>query len=184
MDEPLIGKLLVAAPQLEDLNFARAVVLMIDHNDDGALGLVLNRATQSTVLEALPDWSPLVTQPDVVFEGGPVAGDAVIALGLARMGAEGAALQRVVGRVGVIDLRLGPERVAAAVDGIRMLVGYSGWSPGQVEHEIERGDWLICEARSEDAFASDPDRLWHAVLRRQTGRTQLLSTYPRDPSTN
>ncbi|HEY7069906.1 MAG TPA: YqgE/AlgH family protein [Acidimicrobiales bacterium] len=203
------GKLLIAEPMLEDPNFDRTVVLMIEHTPDGALGVVLNRPTELEVDAVLGEWSALAASPPVLYMGGPVEQNAVLALARrpraaghpdprhpaagspvwpdpseARDTAETPGWTSVVGDIGTIDLHLDPDDVAPGVDGIRFFAGYSGWGGGQLEAELEEGAWLVVDATDDDVFAADPDAMWRAVLRRQGGRTAMLEHFPSHPSLN
>jgi putative transcriptional regulator len=185
VDAPsLRGKLLVATPPLEDANFDRSVVLMLEHSDDGALGVILNRPTGNDVGEMLEAWAPYAAQPRVLFHGGPVEPSAVI--GLARMGSSESSddWEPVFGRLGTIDLRREPDAVEPGVELLRLFVGYAGWGAGQLESELSLGAWIVAEAHPDDAFADEPEDLWRAVLGRQRGRTSWLATYPDDPEWN
>jgi putative transcriptional regulator len=178
------GQLLVATPVLGDPNFAKTVVLILDHDGDGTLGVVLNRPTPVDVEELLPSWHPLTTGPPVVFQGGPVATDS--ALGLAAVPGSGEPMgwRRVVGRLGLVDLDAPPELLAAELGAMRIFAGYAGWSPGQLEDEVAEGAWYVVDSEPGDAFSAAPDQLWRSVLRRQRGEIALLSTYPDDPTHN
>jgi putative transcriptional regulator len=183
----LTGRLLVATTQLGDPNFERAVVLLLDHGDDGALGVVLNRPTPVPVGEILEPWHHQAGRvpPDVVFRGGPVSPDAVI--GLARAAStEHAALawREVIASVGTVDLSVAPDDQPFELDGVRLFSGYSGWAPDQLEAEVGERAWFVLDALAADVFCSDPDRLWHDVIRRQGGALSLLATYPSHPSLN
>jgi putative transcriptional regulator len=182
--DSLTGRLLVATPLLRDPNFDRAVVLVLSHDDDGALGVVVNRPTTVLVTDILPNWQPVVSAPEVVFQGGPVSLDS--ALGLVAMidGAEPLGVRRVSGRVGVVDLDTPPEVVQPGVVAMRVFAGYAGWSPEQLENEIAEGSWYVVESQTDDAFSGDADDLWKAVLRRQDGPLALMATFPTDPSLN
>lgn len=175
----LIGRLLVAAPALRDPNFAHAVVLLLDHGEEGALGVVLNRPSDVEVERILPEWADRAAEPDVVFVGGPVQTDAVVGLGRIDMTA-GSGIQVLPG-LGPLDLSSGPGEQPAPIDSVRLFVGYAGWSAGQLEGEIAAGEWFVLDASAEDAFTSRPDGLWRQVLKRQGG---LFQTVPADPSAN
>jgi putative transcriptional regulator len=179
------GRLLVATPGLEDPNFRRAVVLMLDHTEDGALGIVVNRPLEVDVSAVLPAWQPYTTAPGRLFQGGPVQLDS--ALGLVAVpgdGDEPVGVKRIVGSLGLIDLDTPPEIVAGGVAGLRIFAGYAGWSAGQLEEEIEVGGWYVVDAEPRDAFTDAPSALWQAVLRRQRGDLALVSTFPDDPALN
>lgn len=185
MDENLSGKVLVATPALTDPNFHRTVVLILEHNDEGAIGLVLNRPSLTRVDEALPGWERVASSPPVVFAGGPVELDAVIALGRAYPETiPDADWVPIVDRLRVVDIGAGPEVAEFAVESARIFVGYAGWAGGQLEDEIAADAWFVADARDLDALAEDPDSLWSAVLRRQPGELALFSTFPEDPSLN
>ena len=186
MGQSLTGRLLVASPDLLDPNFHRTVVLVLDQNEDGALGLVLNRPSTASVAEAVPEWGPLAASPPVVFVGGPVAPGAVICL--ARAFAEGEqerdGWKPLFGRLGTIDLGRSPNELGVALEEIRPFSGYAGWAAGQLEGEVSEGAWFVLPASADDAFTPDPDDLWRVVLHRQGGKLALISTMPLDPSLN
>jgi putative transcriptional regulator len=192
MSLPLTGQLLVATPFLTDPNFARAVVYVLDHDEDGTLGVVVNRPTHVDVTAILPPWSELTSSPHVVFQGGPVALDS--ALGLAAINGAAAdedeaeeeplGWRRVFGGIGLVDLDAPPEILAAELRSMRIFAGYAGWGPGQLEEEIAEGAWYVVEAEPADAFSNDPDDLWRRVLKRQTGELAFVATLPDDPSMN
>ncbi|MGW6710018.1 YqgE/AlgH family protein [Streptomyces sp. NPDC054956] len=180
----LTGRLLVATPALADPNFDRAVVLLLDHDEQGSLGVVLNRPTPVGVGDVLLPWAALAGAPGVVFQGGPVALDS--ALGLAVIPGEEGPLgwRRVHGAIGLVDLEAPPELLAAALGGLRIFAGYSGWGPGQLEEELGGGAWYVVDSEPGDVSFPDPERLWRAVLRRQRSELAMVATYPDDPSLN
>src|SRR6185503_947449 len=127
--EPLVGHLLVATPGLRDPNFERTVVLLVAHEDGGALGVVLNRATEVPVAEVLGTWGTLAGEPAVVFEGGPVQPEAAICLARVRPGVDVLnGFNRVSGTVGTVDLSGDPETLRDGVLGVRVFAGYAGWA--------------------------------------------------------
>jgi putative transcriptional regulator len=181
------GRLLVATPRLGDPNFERTVVFMLEHGDEGALGLVLNRPSDIEVGVPLPEWSRFAGQPSVVFVGGPVSQGSAIALGRVGGGAApplGDAFEPVLGGVGVVDLGIDPDVLGAALDDLRVFTGYAGWGEGQLEAELEEGAWYVVDALPDDAFSSRPSRLWAAVLRRQPPPLNRVALYPPDLSLN
>lgn len=180
----LTGRLLVATPALADPNFDRAVVLLLDHDEQGSLGVVLNRPTPVDVRDILLPWAPLAGDPGVVFQGGPVALDS--ALGVAVIPGEEGPLgwRRVHGAIGLVDLETPPELLAAALGGLRIFAGYSGWGPGQLEVEVGDGAWYVVDSEPGDVSFPDPERLWRAVLRRQRSELAMVATYLDDPSLN
>jgi putative transcriptional regulator len=189
-DGIVVGRLLVATPALDDPNFRRGVVLVVEHDPgEGTLGVVLNRPTEVPVDRVLPPWATLVTGPSVVFQGGPVALDS--ALALARVpGAEDPlgwrALDGIpaVSRLGLVDLDAPPEVLAAEVTELRVFAGYAGWGAGQLRSEIEEGAWFVLPGEPLDVFIDDPEQLWRKVLRRQGGELAIVATFPDDPSLN
>ena len=182
----MAGRLLVASPTLGDPSFSRAVVLLLDHDEDGSLGVIINRPTPVGVSQVLPDWQPFATSPGVLFQGGPVALDS--ALGLAAVEApeedEPLGWRRVTGGLGLIDLDTPPEILAAEMADLRIFAGYAGWGAGQLEDELAQDAWYVVPAEASDAFSAEPERLWRTVLRRQGGELAFLSTCPDDPSMN
>ena len=182
--DDLTGRLLVATPALKDPNFERSVVLLVAHEDSGALGVVLNRATEVQVGDVLEGWDALAAQPSVVFEGGPVQPEAAICLARARPGADPEGFSRVEGVVGTIDLSTDPAGMAGHLDRLRIFAGYAGWGSEQLEAEIADGAWLVLDALPGDAFMARPEDLWSIVLRRQGGMLAALAFFPADPSQN
>ncbi len=178
------GRLLIAEPMLGDPNFDRTVVLMIDHTPDGALGLVLNRPTDVLVRDALPAWGSLASDPGVLHLGGPVEAQTGWCLARLARGATHAGFVPVVGGVGLLDLELDPDELAADVVGVRLYAGYSGWGPGQLEAELAEDAWIVVDAAGDDPFLPDGEALWERVLARQGGHLARLAVFPRDPSLN
>ncbi|WP_392753454.1 YqgE/AlgH family protein [Streptomyces sp. LN590] len=180
----LTGRLLVATPALADPNFDRAVVLLLDHDEEGSLGVVLNRPTPVGVGDILVSWADLTAEPDVVFQGGPVSLDS--ALGVAVIPGDEGPLgwRRVYGAIGLVDLEAPPELLAAALGSLRIFAGYAGWGPGQLETELTEGAWYVVESEPGDVSSPRPEQLWRAVLRRQRGELAMIATYPDDPSLN
>lgn len=188
MHNSLTGRLLVAMPALEDPNFERAVVLVLDHDEEGALGVVLNRASDVALEDALADWSMLAGPPGVVFGGGPVEPTAVVALGHELSDVpvlEGRAVhggEDGLGPVRLVDVSAAPP--VGELAEVRVFAGYAGWAPGQLEDEIGQGAWTSVPALAQDVFTRQPERLWAQVLARQPGRLRLLAGFPEDPSLN
>ena len=174
--DSLKGSLLVATPALLDPNFRRTVVLVAEHGEAGAMGVVLNRPSETAVAEAIPELVSLAGDEEPVFVGGPVAVDSLLAL--AEVEEPDDTLELVVGAVAFVQ---DPE--VPALRG-RIFVGYAGWSPGQIEAELDEESWVVVPAEPDDVFSEDPDELWSSVLRRQGGPLALLSSMPPDPSLN
>ena len=187
----LTGRLLVATPALADPNFDRAVVLLLDHDEEGSLGVVLNRPTPVGVGDILEPWAGLAGRAGVVFQGGPVSLDSALGRGrgprrAAATGEAGArsGWRRVHGAIGLVDLEAPPELLAAELGSLRIFAGYAGWGPGQLEKELVEGAWYVVESEPGDVSSPDPERLWRAVLRRQRSELAMVATYPDDPSLN
>jgi putative transcriptional regulator len=179
------GRLLVATPRLLDPNFRRTVVLLLDHDDDGALGVVLNRPSDLPVLSVLPEWSQMVVPPSQLFTGGPVSPEVAVAMAVRSGDAVPSGFRETGGDIGLVDLvDARPEDVAPALVGIRIFSGYSGWGSGQLEEEIAEGSWYVVDAVSTDLLHPDPQTLWRTVLRRQPGEIAFVSTFPDDPAMN
>jgi putative transcriptional regulator len=183
---PTKGRLLVATPPLEDANFDRTVVFMLEHQEDGAIGVVINRPSDEALDEPLDRWIDLQATPSAVFSGGPVEEHALIALAETTAALDGAGdyLAPIVGTIASADLTADPALVAAEVKGVRIFRGYAGWGPGQLEGEIEAGAWLVLDSEPGDVFSDEPDELWRNVLRRQPGRLAWLANVPDDLSAN
>ena len=179
----LRGRLLVATPPLVDPNFDRTVVLMLEHGEDGALGIVLNRPSDTELDDVLPEWRVFASSPAVVFSGGPVSPEAVIALARAQPHATDGWVP-IIDDLGTVDLGRDPLDIGVPVDDLRVFVGYAGWAPGQLEGELDANAWFVVNLAREDPFAPSPERLWRDVLRRQRGRTAMFASYPDDASVN
>ena len=173
--ESLAGKLLVATPLLVDPNFYRTVILMLEHDEEGSVGIVLNRPTQERVDSHLPEWAGRTADPGLVHYGGPVDPDIAIGFALAADG-----MPTGVPGLSLLDLAGSPGRGETP---IRVYSGYSGWGSEQLEGEIAIGSWYVVQASPDDPF-EDPEAQWKRVLRRQSGFLSLVSTYPHDVSQN
>jgi putative transcriptional regulator len=186
-----VGGLLVATPLLDDPNFRRGVVLILEHDDDGGtLGVVLNRPSEVTVTQVLPSWDSLVSGPPVLFEGGPVQTDSALALASVPSGEEPLGWRRLhagtaaVSKLGTVDLDAPPEILAGEITQMRIFAGYAGWTAGQLEAEIREGSWYVVDAEPGDTFDARPANLWRSVLRRQPGELAFVATCPDDPKLN
>ena len=180
----LSGRLLVAEPMLGDPNFDRTVVLVLEHADEGAMGLVLNRPTDILVADTLFGWHQFATDDPVVHVGGPVEDRSIWGLARAIDPDDVDGFVPVLGNLGLVDLRAEPESVHAWVTDFRMYVGYSGWGPGQLEYELAAESWFVVDADPGDPFLADSTDLWPRILARQGGSLSRLATFPRDPSLN
>jgi putative transcriptional regulator len=182
-DLSLTSRLLVATPVLQSPDFDRTVVLVLEHGDQGALGVVLNRPSELAVAEPLPQWEPFVVDPPVVFVGGPVAPSAAICLARARDETEIDAWMPLFDGLGTVDLERHPADIPV-LERLRVFAGYAGWGPGQLEGEIGEGAWFVVDSDPDDALSTEPAGLWRTVLKRQGGDYALVSTFPPDPTLN
>jgi len=183
MDESLRGKLLIAAPTLLDPNFVRTVVLIAEHTDEGAMGLVLNRPAASSVSDAVPDLAWLADEEDLVYVGGPVAETAVIVLAeFDRPEVAGALVEDDLGFVGT-DAD-DADALEGAIRRARVFAGHAGWGPGQLEGELEEEAWIVEAPIPPELFPDDPATLWSDVLERKGGEYALVARMPEDPSVN
>jgi putative transcriptional regulator len=183
--DSLKGKLLVAAPAMREPTFARTVISLLEHNGDGALGVVINRPGDASLMEVVPPVAELASQPAVLFAGGPVEPQAAIALGIVAGEAEPSAGWRpVVHPIVTVDLDSDPTVLERSLRELRVFAGYAGWSAGQLEREIAEGAWYVVESLPLDAFDMWPNRLWSAVLRRQPWPLCVVATCPLDPTMN
>lgn len=180
--ESLRGQLLVAGPDLLDPNFRRTVVLISEHGEEGAMGVVLNRRSEHPVAEAVPDLADLVEPGERVHIGGPVQPTGVVVL--AEFDDTSAAAAVVLDDVGFLSAEADMEALEEVTRRVRVFAGISGWGPGQLESELERDDWIVEPARREDLFGDDPEGLWSRVLERKGGRYALVARMPLDPSMN
>ena len=185
MNRPTLrGRLLVALPPLVDENFDRTVVLMLEHTDGGALGVVLNRPGDRYVPSVLEPWEPYTSPPAVIFEGGPVERESVIGLALADGPAEDERWAPAFNGIGTIDLTVEPSEQEQTVRALRLFAGYAGWAPDQLEQELDAGAWAVADFVVDDAFGPEPARLWRNVLRRQGGQVAWMANYPDEPGRN
>ncbi len=179
------GALLLATPELVDPNFADTVVLLLDADEEGALGVVVNRPSPVPVADVLADYADLVDEPGVLFRGGPVGLDG--ALGVGRVPDPGeipVGVKQVAGELGLVDLDTPAEVLRGSLSGLRIYAGYAGWGPGQLESEVAEGSWYVLAGLPGDVFAADVADLWREVLRRQPGELAWHSTRPVDPELN
>jgi putative transcriptional regulator len=179
--QSLRGSLLISSGGLFDPNFRHTVVLVGEHNADGALGVVLNRAMDATVADAVPALVSLVPPGALLYQGGPVQPTQPVLL--AEFSHPELADLLVFGSVGFLVGEVSAD-VRPGVLRARVFAGYSGWGPGQLEREMEEGSWILERAQEEDVFTDAPDTLWSRVLQRKGPEYQRLSRMPFDPSMN
>jgi putative transcriptional regulator len=180
--ESLKGQLLLASPALFDPNFRRAVVLVTEHTEEGAAGLVLNRPSGTAVADAVPDLLPLVAEEERVYVGGPVQESAVLVLAEFDDPEEAALL--VVDDVGFVPGDGDFDLIAGATRRVRVFAGYAGWGPGQLEAELEESSWIVGSSPAPGLFTEPEDDLWAHVLRGKGGVYRVVALMPEDPSVN
>ena len=176
------GQLLVAAPALQDPTFLRTVVLVAEHGEDGALGVVLNRPGEAMVADVVPDLGGVVDDHEQVFVGGPVQPAGVLVL--AEFDDPGQAALPLEGDLGFVAIESDVEALQGATRRARAFAGHAGWGPGQLESELEEEAWFVAPFHPEDAFCADPDELWSRALARKGGAYTLVARMPLDPTLN
>jgi putative transcriptional regulator len=185
---PAAGRLLVSAPALVDAPFARSVVYLLEHDGGGTVGVILNQPSRTPVGQVLPDWQDVVSEPAVIFAGGPVMPDGALCLGELRGGVGGSlerpGIRQVFRELATVDLDADVALVTAAAGRMRVFAGHAGWAPGQLADELAAGAWYVVPGSADDVFSADPTPLWRRVLRRQPAPLNLLSTYPPDAAMN
>ncbi|HKJ35302.1 MAG TPA: YqgE/AlgH family protein [Solirubrobacterales bacterium] len=179
--ESLRGKLLIASPQLADPNFDRSVVLVTEHGEDGAMGIVLNRPSDADVGSVIPDLGPVVGD-EPIFVGGPVQPEALVVLG--EFSDPEKAAWIVTAEVGLVSAQTELEDLPSAVRRGRVYAGFSGWGAGQLEDELEEEAWIVEAPLPSELFPDDPEQLWSDVLARMGGEYALVARMPEDPSLN
>jgi putative transcriptional regulator len=180
--ESLAGQFLIASPAIHDPNFHRAVVFVTAHSEEGAVGLILNRRSNATVGEAVPQLAPVTDLGESVFVGGPVNPEGVAVLAEFHDPDEAGVV--VIEDIGFVALNDALEDGAPELERTRVFAGVAGWGPEQLEDELERDDWIIERADLDDIFTEDPDGLWSAILSRKGGEYELVARMPLDPSLN
>ena len=180
--ESLRGRLLIASPALVDPNFARTVVLITEHAPEGAMGVVLNRPSETEVGDVAPELAEVVVEGEPVFIGGPVQPQALVVL--AEFSDSRAAAWVIAEDVGFVAADTDYADLGDVVRRGRVYAGYSGWDAGQLESELAEEAWIVEPPLPAELFPDDPLALWHDVLARKGGQFALISRMPEDPSLN
>jgi putative transcriptional regulator len=180
--DSLKGKLVIAAPALIDPNFARTVVLVVDHDEEGAMGIVLNRVADAELAEAVPDLADVPEVDEQLFVGGPVQETSVLLLGEFSDVAKASPL--VTGSIGMIGAETEIDELGDTVSRARAFAGYAGWGAGQLEAELEEEAWITADPLPEDLLTDAPEGLWSATLDRKGGWHRVIARMPADPSLN
>ena len=178
MNDSIAGSFLVATPVIGAPPFARSVVLMLEHDESGAVGLILNARTQLSVQEHIPFLAERVSDPGAVFLGGPVSTETAVSLG--QSGTAEFLRPTPFANIGILD----PEQLPDDLTDLRVYAGYSGWDPGQLEAELTEGSWWVLPADRSLIFASDTRDMWDRVVRSAPGGIAFHTTYPDDLSLN
>ena len=182
MEQSLRGKLLVASPALVDPNFARSVVFITEHSEEGAMGIVLDRPSETAVGELAPQLDEVAGPEAPIYVGGPVQPNALVVL--AEFNDPSAAAWIVVADVGFAAANVEMDDLAGFVRRARVYAGYSGWGAGQLEAEMEVDSWIVEAPLPKELFPDDPEALWSDVLARKGGQYALVARMPADPSVN
>jgi putative transcriptional regulator len=180
--DSLAGHFLIASPAIHDPNFRQTVVFVTAHNEEGAVGLILNRRSDATVGDAVPQLVPVTSDEEAIFVGGPVNPEGVAVL--AEFDDPDEAGIVVLEDVGFVALDDAIDEGLPQLQRARVFAGVAGWGPEQLEEELERDDWIIEPADADDIFTDDPETLWSDVLRRKGGQYELVARMPFDPSLN
>jgi putative transcriptional regulator len=180
--DSLAGQFLIASPAILDPNFHRTVVLITAHTEEGAVGLIVNRRSEATVQEAVPQLDELAEPDARIFVGGPVNAEGVAVL--AEFEDPDDAGVVVLGDVGFVALDEALETEPPRVERARVFAGVASWEADQLEGEFAREDWITAPAGADDIFTDDPDGLWSNLLRRKGGQYELVARMPLDPSSN
>lgn len=180
--DSLKGRLLVATPTLLDPNFFRTVVLVLEHSHEGAVGLVLNRPSETPVGDVIERWGDTVSAPAVFHQGGPVEMTGMIGLAIGPDEPADGWVPLFDG-LGTVDLGAIPDTLPA-LGTLRIFAGHAGWEPAQLEGEVDAAGWFVVDRLPDDAFTSDPSSLWVRVLQRQRGRVSWFVHCPPDPTVN
>lgn len=177
----LTGHLLLSNATLFDPNFRRTVVLIGHHDEEGAVGVVLNRPLDVTVDEAVPPLAALVQPGDLVYQGGPVQPEAAVVVADFEDPTKAGVV--ALGSIGFLPEEADPDDMGA-IRRARVFAGYSGWGPGQLEEELGEDAWLVAPALPQDVFDEEPEQLWERVVARLGPAYAMMRTMPIDPSTN
>lgn len=162
------GVLLFAIPELRDPNFFQTVVLLINYEKGGAMGLIINKSTEVSLEEALPDVEEIQGQSLHVFFGGPVGQNRMIVLlHTNKPPKEALKVFKDVYFTGSKDALVEMLKKHDSHDKVRVYAGYAGWAAGQLEREVSRGDWVISNADADMVFSEDPSKIWPQIFKIQ-----------------
>lgn len=184
MHRSVSGKLLVAVPALADPHFSRSVVYILEHNSNGAVGLVLNHPGSSSLPSPLDEIAHQLSEPGVPFVGGPVLPEGALCLASAPVDFQQDAFEADAPGIGRLDIDAVFSIIRYAIPGsmpkLRIFFGHAGWGPGQLDGELLIGSWIVVDCERTDPFVSDPDQLYARVLLRQNNADSALAFVPDD----
>ncbi len=174
------GSLLLATPSMHEETFDRTVIFILEHDESGSMGLVLNRPSDMLVSDALPDFGSLA-RPDRLFLGGPVEqGTALVLAEPLDPAAPG--MHFMQNGIGLLDLT-DDDNPRIMLERARVFSGYAGWGPRQLETELRNGAWIVANCEPQDVWNSDHQTLWARIMSR-LDLTEFLATYPSQPWLN
>ena len=177
-----VGRLLIAEPFLGDPNFARSVILLCEHGEEGTVGFILNRSTELNLGDLLPD----INTPGIgIYQGGPVQMDTLHMLHKMPVELGGNEISPGIYWGGSYEA-LQDIVVSGSFDPniLRLFVGYSGWSPGQLEKEMEEGSWIIADLQPHLLFETSPENVWKEAIRSLGRDYAYLANLPLNPQLN
>jgi putative transcriptional regulator len=179
LDDLGVGKLLVSSRALGDPSFVESVVLLVQYDRQGTLGLMINRRTTVPMSKVLSDVNAGKRGSDPLFVGGPVELDAVLALLRSQKKPDDAT--SVLGDVYLVTAKAALEKALSASSGpgdLRLYLGYCGWSPGQLENELRLGGWWIFDGDPSLVFDSDTESMWSRLIVRTEQQIAAFSPVP------
>ncbi len=165
--EPERGKFLVAMRALDDSHFGRTVIYLVDHGEDGTVGLIVNRSSDISLSEAVPDIEDIQATAHELYYGGPVGLPVILMLARGESPTEG--MKHVADNIFISSDRSVLEALLAAkkpASEVRFYLGYSGWAAGQLDFELERDSWHVVTADTDAIFSARTDSLWDLLIER------------------
>jgi putative transcriptional regulator len=169
-ESPARGKLLVATELVRGDVFVQTVILLLHYDETGAMGLVVNRPTEVGMDELVPDDEAISEYSGQIYWGGPVQMNSLLALLQTDSVPEGA--ERIVDNVYLVSANDALQNALQDEPGLRLFMGYAGWAPGQLDHEMARGSWHVVPASEDSVFAKDPGELWKQLVPQREHRAQ------------
>ena len=177
------GRLLLSEPYLADPNFERTVILLTEHNNEGSVGFILNNPADTRLSEVMEDLKGLDSQ---IFIGGPVQQDTLHFIHKNAELEDAIELDNGLYWGGNFEQLLSMIELGKfAVEDIKFFLGYSGWSPDQLEDELKLNSWIVSDRISQELiFETLPDQMWKRAMQELGGRFSVYSNYPADPRMN